>query len=214
MYRHFTRQALRHGVVFQALCAIAVALPQSAEVALRTDPLKEAAALHNLAAEYAGQKQFTQAAKLYEQAQAMLEKSLGSDHPATLAGAQKQQAFRQSLMLELLDRFVTITSLSEFRDREFDQSVAEIRELLPLAPLREQSYEQIKDILLKVGLRDETELVLRAVLDRFPKSRLLRIYLAEVLSGTGRSMEALAILEQASRLPRAEGLDGATDKRQ
>src|SRR5438093_8003839 len=117
-------------------------------------------------------------------------------------------------MPELLDRFVTITSLSEFQDREFDQSVAEIRELLPLAPIREQSYEQIKDILLGVGLRAETEIVLRTGLERFPESRLLRIYLAEVLSGMGRPLEALGILEEASRLPRPEGLDAATERQQ
>jgi tetratricopeptide (TPR) repeat protein len=117
-------------------------------------------------------------------------------------------------MPELLDRFVTITSLSEFRDREFDQTVAEIRELLPLAPLREQSYEQIKDIMVGVGLRAETEIVLRTGLQRFPESRLLRFYLAEVLSGMGQLPEALGILEEASRLPRSEGLDAATDRQQ
>ena len=202
MYRHFTRKVLRHGAVFQALCAIALAFPQSAEVAVGPARAKEAAALHNLAAEYVSQKQFAQAAKLYEQAQAMLEKSRGSKHPTTVAAAQSYQAFRRSLMPELLDRFVTITSLSEFRDREFDPTVAEIRELLPLAPIREQSYEQLKDILLGVGLRAETEIVLRTGLDRFPESRLLRIYLAEVLSGMGRSLEALDILKEASRLPR------------
>jgi tetratricopeptide (TPR) repeat protein len=214
MYRHFTRKALTHGAVFQALCAIALAFPQSAEVAVGPDRSKEAAALHNLAAEYASQNQFAQAAKLYEQAQAMLEKSLGSDHPATVAGAQKYQAFRRSLMPELLDRFVTVISLAEFQDREFDQTVAEIRELLPLAPLREPSYEQIKEVLLGVGLKAETEIVLWTGLDRFPESRLLRIYLADVLSGTGRSLEALGILEEASRLPRPEEVDAATDRQQ
>jgi tetratricopeptide (TPR) repeat protein len=178
--------------LIQALCAIALAFPQSAT--------EEAAALQNRAAEFAGQKQFVQAAKLYEQAQAMLEKSLGSDHPTTVSGAQNYRTFRRSLMPELLDRFVTVTSLSEFRDREFDQSLAEIRELLLLAPLSEQSYEQIKDILLGVGLRAETEIVLRTGLEKFPQSRLLRVYLAEVLSGMGRSLEALRILEEASRL--------------
>jgi tetratricopeptide (TPR) repeat protein len=214
MYRHFTRNALMHGAVFQALCALALAFPQSAGITVGADHPKEAAALHNLAAEHASQKQFAQAARLYEQAQVMLEKSLGSSHPATVAAAQRHQAFRQSLMPELLDRFVTITSLSEFRDREFDQTVAEIRELLPLAPLREQFYGQIKDILLGVGLRAETEIVLRTGLDVFPESRLLRLYLAEVLSGIGRSPEALSILEEAGRLPRPEGLDAATDRQQ
>ena len=197
MYRHFTSKALRHGAVFQALCAIALAFPQSAEVPVGPDHPKEAAALHSLAVEYARQAHFAQAAKLYDQAQAMLEKSLGSNHPATVVGAQRRETFRRSLMPELLDRFVTITSLAEFRDREFDQSVAEIRELLPPAPLREQSYEQIKDILLGVGLRAETEIVLRTGLERFPESRLLRIYLAEVLSGMGRSPESLGILGQS-----------------
>lgn len=200
MYRHFTRTAPRHGAIFQALCAFALAFPQSAE--------------HNRAAEYASQKQFVQAAKLYEQAQARLEKSLGSHHPATIAGAQRLDAFQRSLIPELLDRFVTITSLSEFRDRDFDQAVAEIRELLPLAPLREQSYERLKDILLGVGLRAETEIVLRAGLERFPDSRLLRTYLAEALSGMGRSLEALGILEEAGRLPRPEWRDAATDRQQ
>jgi tetratricopeptide (TPR) repeat protein len=122
-------------------------------------------------------------------------------------------AFPQS-MPELLDRLVTITSLSEFRDREFDQTVTEIRELLPLAPMREQSYEQIKNILLGVGLKAEAEIVLRAGLERFSKSRLLRVYLAEALSEMGRSPEALGALLEASRLPRPEGLDAATDKLQ
>ena len=126
-----------------------------------------------------------------------------------LASTQPQQ----SLMSELLDRFVTVMSLAEFRDRDFDQSVAEIRKLLPVAPIREQFYEPLKDILLRVGLRAETELVLRTGLETYPNSRLLRIYLAEMLSGTGRSPEALSILEEASRLPN-RGLDAASDRRQ
>jgi hypothetical protein len=90
--------------------------------------------------------------------------------------------FQQSLMSELLDHFVTITSLAEFQDRDFGQSVASIRKLLPIAPVREQSYEQIKNILLGVGLKAEAELVLRTGLEKFPDSRLLRIYLAETLA--------------------------------
>jgi tetratricopeptide (TPR) repeat protein len=80
--------------------------------------------------------------------------------------------------------------------------------------LREESYEQIKDVLLGVGLRAETEGVLRTGLEKFPQSRLLRIYLAEVLSEMGRSPEALAVLEEARRLPRPEGLDAARDGQQ
>lgn len=111
---------------------------------------------------------------------------------------------QRSLKSELLDRFVTVTNLAEFRDREFDQSVAEIRELLLQAPLREQDYDLLKDILLRVGLRAETELVLRTGLEKFPDSRLLRVYLAETLLGAGRAAEALNILEQASRLPASD----------
>src|SRR5262245_14936350 len=73
-----------------------------------------------------------------------------------VASAQESQG---SLMSQLLDRFITVISLAEFQDRDFDQSVAEIRELLPRAPLREQSYEQIKEVLLGVGLKAETEIV-------------------------------------------------------
>src|SRR5262245_7297525 len=108
------------------------------------------------------------------------------------AGPQSQTL----LTSELVDRFVTVISLAEFRDRDFDQAVGEIRELLPRSPLREQSYELMKDALLGVGLKAEAEIVLRTGLKAFPESRLLRIYLADVLSGTGRSPEALAILEE------------------
>jgi tetratricopeptide (TPR) repeat protein len=150
MYRHFIGTALRRVVVFETLCAVVLAFPQS----------------------------------------------------------------QQSLVAELIDRFVTITSLAEFQDREFDQSVEEIRKLLPLAPIREQSYEQLKDILLRVGLRAETEIVLRTGLEKSPDSRLLRIYLADALLETGRSPEALNILEEASRLPRHEGPEAASDRQQ
>src|SRR5688572_27834890 len=111
--------------------------------------------------------------------------------------------FSQSQALltpELVDRFVTVISLAEFRDRDFDQTVAEIRELLPRSTLRELSYELMKDALLGVGLKAEAEIVLRAGLKTLPESRLLRIYVADVLSGTGRSPEALGILEEASRI--------------
>jgi len=53
-----------------------------------------------------------------------------------LTSAQESQG---SLMSQLLDRLVTVISLAEFQDREFDQSVADIRELLPRAPLRGRS---------------------------------------------------------------------------
>jgi tetratricopeptide (TPR) repeat protein len=100
---------------------------------------------------------------------------------------------------ELVDRLVTVASLAEFQDRDFEQTVGEIRELLPRSSLREQSYELMKDALLGVGLKAEAEMVLRTGLKALPESRLLRIYLADVLSGTGRSPEALGILEEASR---------------
>src|SRR5262245_37342417 len=111
------------------------------------------------------------------------------------ASAQESQRL---LTPELIDRLVTLISLAEFQDREFDQTAAEIPKLLQQMPLREQSYEQMKEVLLRAGLKAEAEMVLRTGLDMFPESRLLRIYLAEVLSGTGRSVEALSILEEAS----------------
>jgi tetratricopeptide (TPR) repeat protein len=127
---------------------------------------------------------------------------------------QTGAAFRQPLMPELLDRLVTVISLAEFRDREFDRTVTEIRELLLQAPPREQSYEPIKRVLLGVGLKAEAETFLRTGLERYPESRVLRVYLAEVLSGTGRALDALLILEEARRLPRPEGMNDATDRQQ
>jgi len=210
MLRQFTVRALRHGAVFQALCAIVLAIPQSTGA----DPQKEAAALVSLAIDQTAQRHFAEAAKLYDQAQMMLTKSLGSQHSETRALAQKREEFQRSLRLELLDRFVTITSLAEFRDRDFDQAIAEMRELVLMAPVQEQLFEQVKKILFGVGLKAESESVLRTALERFPKSRLLRINLAEVLSETGRTPDALAVLEEASRIPRPDGLDAGTDARQ
>ena len=121
---------------------------------------------------------------------------------------------RALLTPELVDRVVTVISLAEFRDRDFDQTLNEIRELLPQSPLGEQSYEVMKSALLGAGLKAEAEIVLRTGLKSFPESRLLRIYLADVLSATGRSPEALGILEEASRLSGPSALDASTDRQQ
>ena len=126
------------------------------------------------------------------------------------AGPQSQVL----LTPELTDRLVTVISLAEFRDRDFDQTVNEIRELLPQSPLGEQSYEVMKSALLGAGLKAEAEIVLRTGLKSFPESRLLRIYLADVLSATGRSPEALGILEEASRISGPRALDASTDRQQ
>ena len=140
----------------------------------------------------------------------MLERTLGSGHPATIAGAQSLEVFRRSLVAELLERF-SIARLSEFRELE---SIAAIRELLPLALVSERSYVQLKEILLEAGLSNETEQVLRDGLKKFPESRILRIYLADALAGTGRTQDALDVLQETSRLPRPEAVDAATERQQ
>jgi tetratricopeptide (TPR) repeat protein len=181
---------------------------------LGPDHPEVAATLHNVAELFAGLGRFAEAANLYEQAQALLERTLGAGHPATVAGAESLQAFRRSLMPELLDRFSKAISLSEFRDGEFARTIIEIRELLPLAPLSEYSFVQMKDILLEVGLSNETEGILRAGLTKFPQSRILHIYLADLLAETGRTQNALGVLEETYRLPRPEGVDEARDRQQ
>ena len=140
--------------------------------------------------------------------------AIGFAVPQSAIGAQKIQTVQRSLLPELLDRIVTITNLAEFRDREFGKTVEEIPELVRVAPLGEQSFEPIKNILLGAGLKAENELVLRTGLERCPESRLLRVYLAETLSGMGRSQEALNVLEEASRLRPTTGTDPATDRQQ
>ena len=184
------------------------------EEALGPDAPEVAATLHNLAELYAAEDRHVEAASLYEQSLTLLERSLGAGHPATLASASSLTSFRLALMPELLERFSTIVGLSEFQDQNFEQAIAEVRELLPLAPLSELSYVQIKDVLLEVGLSEQTEDVLRTGLEQFPDSRILRIYLADLLAGTGRTANAIGVLEEASRLSRPEGLDQATDRQQ
>jgi len=170
-----------------------------------------AATLHNIAELFAAQGRFLEAAKLYEQSQELLKRSLGPSHPATVAAAQSVEAFRRVMLVELLDRSSTAAGLAEFRDRNF---LGGMRELLPLAPPIEDVYIQIHQILLKGGLHNEAEDVLRTGLSKFSGSRLLRIYLADVLASTGRTQESLSVLEEAHRLPPAAGLDAATERQQ
>ena len=115
------------------------------EKQLGPDHPETAATLMNIAELYAGLRRFGQAAKLFEESQALLERKLGSNHPAAIAGDQGLQAFRRALLSELLDRFSTAASQAEFRDAKY---ISEIRELLPLAPLSERAFVQMKDILV------------------------------------------------------------------
>jgi tetratricopeptide (TPR) repeat protein len=180
---------------------------------LGRDHPEVAAALHNTAELFAGLGRFSDAAKLYEEAQSLLDRTLGPSHPAAAAAAQNLKAFRRSLMPELVERLSKAAGLSDFHDAELAQTNTEIRELLPLAPLSEQSYVQIKNILLNFGLSGESEDVLRTGLKKFPESRLLRIHLAGLLAETGRTQIALVVLEEAVHLPPAD-VDAATNRQQ
>jgi tetratricopeptide (TPR) repeat protein len=173
-----------------------------------------AATTHNLADVYAGLGRFTEAANLYEQSQSLLRRTLGDRHPATVAAAQSHQTFRRSLLSELRERISNMVSLSQFRDRDFARTMAQIRELLALAPLSEHSFVQMKNILFEAALTDESEEVLRIGLKKFPESRLLRIYSADLLAETGRTQNALDLLEDAYRLARPDGVDAANDREQ
>ena len=181
------------------------------EKQLGPDHPETAATLMNIAELYAGLRRFGQAAKLFEESQALLERKLGSSHPAAIAGDQGLQAFRRVLLSELLDRFSTAASQAEFRDAKY---ISEIRELLPLAPLSERAFVQMKDILVNAGLNEDAGEVLREGLKKYPESRLLRIYLADVLAGTGRTGDAVKVLEEARSLPRPESVDVSTERQQ
>lgn len=182
------------------------------ESRLGPDDPEVAATLQNIAALFAGEGRFAEAAKVYAQSQASLERTLGPGHPATRAAAENALAFRRSLMAELLERFSKAISLAEFRDEQYTQTIGEIRDLLPLAPLSEYSFVQMKNILGEAGLSSESEAVLRAGLTVFPASRLLHIYLADVLAETGRTQIALGVLQETDRLPRAAGVNTVQDR--
>ena len=163
---------------------------------------------------YTATGRFTDSAALFDTAVAVLEASLGADHPAAAAARARRAALGERLVPALLDRFSTIVSLAEFKDNGFRETVSELERLLPLAPLTERSYVQMKDILLEAALGEETETVLRVGLEKFADSRILRIYLSEVLANTGRTGDALGVLREAAALPRPEGLDEPTDRLQ
>jgi len=184
------------------------------EEALGPDHPEVAAVGNNLAELYAEDGRPHEAAALFEESLALLENSLGATHPATLALAESHAAFGRSLVPELLEGFSTIVSFSDFPDDEFDTISDSVLELLPLVPLTELAYVQVKDILLEVGLTDQTEDILQIGLEKFPDSRILRIYMADLMASTGRTEDSLGLLDEAARLPRPEGLDVPTDIRQ
>jgi len=182
------------------------------ESILGADHPDAAAIRFNIADVHAARGEFLEAGAVYDEALGIIEGALGPAHPATQAGIERRTAFRQSLVPVLLDRLSTVVALAEFKDGAFQDTLREIEALLPLAPLTELAYVQMKDVLLGVGLGTETEMVLRRGLDAFDDSRLLRIYLADLMAGTGRTADALVVLQEAAALPRPEGLDAATDR--
>jgi tetratricopeptide (TPR) repeat protein len=164
---------------------------------LGADHPEVAATIRNLAEALAGLGRFAEAAKLYDQSQSLLEEKLGGTHPATIAAREGLASFQRSLTMELLERSLML-AISEFRDAK---SLGDLRELLPITGLSEEVYLRVKDILFEAGLYDETEELLRAGAKKFPESRILRIYLADVLAATGRSQDALVMLQQIGRVP-------------
>jgi tetratricopeptide (TPR) repeat protein len=164
---------------------------------LGADHPEVAATIRNLAEAFAGLGRFADAARLYDQSQALLEEKLGSTHPATIAAREGLAAFHRSLTMELLERSLMLATVSEFRDaKSFDG----VGELLPIAGSTEEVYLRVKDILFEAGLYDQTEDLLRAGATKFPESRILRIYLSDVLAATGRSQDALVVLQQIARV--------------
>jgi tetratricopeptide (TPR) repeat protein len=165
---------------------------------LKASELEIAQVLTGLGMTLVDQTRFTEAAPLYERARSIREKSLGPDHPEVAATVE---VFQRAVVAELFVRLSTAAVLNEFRDREL---IAGIRELVSLSRLNESTYLRLKDILLQGGLNEETEEILRLGLGKFPESRILRIYLADVLAATGRTQDALVVLEEASRLSAPE----------
>ncbi len=166
----------------------------------------------NLADLHAAAGRFVDAAALYDAAVVRLDAALGVNHPAVAAARGRRAALGERLVPALLDRFSAIVGLAEFKDAGYRDAVSDLERLLPLAPLTERSYVQMKDILLEAALGEETETVLRLGLEKFSDSRILRIYLADLLANTGRTADSLDVLREAAALPTPAGLDAATDR--
>jgi tetratricopeptide (TPR) repeat protein len=154
------------------------------------------------------------AARAYEKAIDAMESALGADHVVTAASRERFAAFRRSLLPVVLDRVSLLVAQADFQDEAFHRSVDELVELVRLAPLTERGYTQVRAALLQSALSGPTERVLGLGVERFPDSRVLRIHLADIYAGTGRTEAALNMLEETGRLSTPEGTDRNTDIRQ
>lgn len=151
------------------------------------------------------------AARIYEEAVGRMEEALGPDDPAAAASRERFAAFRRTLISGIIDRVSRLVALADFQDDAFNALVDETVDLVRLAPLTELGFTQIRSALLHASLSGPTERVLELGLERFPDSRVLRVHLADIYSGTGRTQDALRMLEEASGTPRPDGTDRGAD---
>ena len=169
--------------------------------------------LNNMAESYLARGRHGEAGPLYERAVAILEDALGPDHAATVSTRNNLLAFRETLLPEVLERFAAIVFFSTFRDEAYDADTRAFEDMLPLAPLAEESYIEMKDAFFQSNLFRLAEEVLARGMERFPDYRQLPYHMGELLETLGRTREALSVFEAAARLSPAD-LDPAVDVQQ
>ena len=201
------------------------------ESALGPDHMNVASALGNLAAVEMIESRHAEAERLIRRSLDIVERTLGPDHPevarnlrglAELRGLQGDWAgaanlYERSLgmvwgsvpgavseVIEVLDRFVDVLSLPFVSDSQHEASVTRFVETLASAPVGQNLYLAMSDVLAEEGHANESESILIEAAGRFPNSRLVRFRLAELAASRGRIEEALDGLELARELPGVE----------
>ena len=156
----------------------------------------EAANLTREAEAYLRLEQFEKSIAAAETAIGIDPEHLGSHYLRATALIRSGRAEAARLALDVYRNLETESRIREQRERE----IGCIYKAALAEALDGNGAEAVR--LLRIGI------------EKFPDSRILRIYLADLMAGTGRTRDALVRLAEAIALPRPEGLDEPTDRRQ
>ncbi|MBI4474697.1 MAG: tetratricopeptide repeat protein [Acidobacteria bacterium] len=115
---------------------------------------------------------------------------------------------------DVLDSFAALLSLAYFRDAQFEEALKKYEQAVSRAPLSEDLYLAMNNILSGAELRTEAETLMMRALGAFPGSRRVRYRLAELYRDSGRMRKALEVFKEAAELEGPPGLDPALDRRQ
>lgn len=133
--------------------------------------------------------------------------------------AEAEPVYRRILAVrwavsDVLESFASLVSLAYFRDGQFEEALKKYEQAISRAPLSEDLYVAMNNILSGAELRAEAETLMLRAVRTFPNSRRVRYRLAELYRDSGRMKKALDIFKEASEMEGPPGLDPVLDRLQ